>query len=149
MLFCSPAKEKDQSSLLYSSNWRAKLSQIPFALGTSPAHHGSLLQELTKSAYSWQFSVAGMKRTIQGVLYVVLSRSSSPEMREGGQEQPAHLSPHDLSVCVSDMGLVQMPCAPESLPPVGRPSLHPCAKPSPLWAWQRTCISLVKSLQEL
>lgn len=78
MLFCSPAKEKDQSSLLYSSNWRAKLSQLPFALGTvlitmkffsrsSPSHHtlGS-------------FSVGEIKRTIQGVLYVVFRKSSTP-----------------------------------------------------------------------
>lgn len=51
--------------------------------------------------------------------------------------------------CVSDMGFAQMPCAPESLPPVETPSLHPCAKSSPLWAWQRTCIFLVTCLQEL
>lgn len=148
MLFCSPAKEKDQSSLLYSCNWRAKISQLPFASGTVlitmkvfsrglPSHH--------THQFFCRRDEEDNSRCILCCIQQVLCPLKCKRLDRSNQLTCLPV----IWVCVSDMGFAQMPCAPESLPPVGRPSLHPCAKSSPLWAWQRTCIFLVTCLQEL
>lgn len=77
MLFCSPAKKRDESSLLYSNRWRAKLSQLPLGLGTVLLTMKVFSRSLPSHHTLGSFSVGGMRRTIQGVLCVVFSRSSA------------------------------------------------------------------------
>lgn len=110
-LLCPAAKEKEQSSLLYSSDWRAKLSHFPFALGTSPAHHRSLLQKLTKPAEPWQLCWRREEQDKWGYAVCCIRQVLCPQKWEREDRSNQLTSLPVFWACVSGMGLTQTPCS--------------------------------------
>ena len=145
MLACHPAKKKEQSSLLYNSKGRAKLSHFPFALGTSPAHHKSLLQELIKPAQPWQFCCRREEKDSSGyAVFINFSALRNAKGWTGVTSSPLSL----WFECVSGMGLAQMPCSSWIFATCGESKSPPlCLVLSPLGLAQDMCFSHKDSLR--